>query len=82
MVLKDNNGNTPAHLCVINNKMGFLKMLIRHNCDLTIENTSVRGKVLIIVNTATKNIGVCVYIFSNCSFVWVYAQEWDCWVIW
>lgn len=21
-------------------------------------------------------------IFSNCRFVWVYAQDWDCWVLW
>ena len=24
--------------------------------------------------------GAC--IFLNCSFVWMYAQEWDCWIIW
>ena len=22
------------------------------------------------------------YIFLSYSFVWVYAQEWDCWIIW
>ena len=21
-------------------------------------------------------------VFSNYSFVWVYAQKWDCWIIW
>ena len=33
-----------------------------------------------IVNSAAMNIQVHV-IFSNYSFVQVYAQEWDCWII-
>ena len=37
--------------------------------------------VLAIVSSATVNIGVHVS-FLNESFVWIYAQEWDCWVIW
>ena len=37
--------------------------------------------VLAIVNSAAVNIGgAC--IFLNYSFVWIYAQEWDCWIIW
>ena len=36
--MKDNYGNTPSHLCVIHNRLGFLKMLIRHNADLNIKN--------------------------------------------
>ena len=32
--------------------------------------------ILAIVNSATVNIRVCV------SFVHIYAQEWDCWIIW
>ena len=24
----------------------------------------------------------CAYIFLNYSFIWIYAQEWDCWIIW
>ena len=37
--------------------------------------------VLAIVNSATMNIGgAC--IFSNNAFLWVYAQEWDCSIIW
>ena len=23
-----------------------------------------------------------VFIFLNNSFLWIYAQEWDCWIIW
>jgi ankyrin repeat protein len=34
--MQDCFGNTPSHYCVINNRIGFLKMLIRHNADLTI----------------------------------------------
>ena len=37
--------------------------------------------VLAIVNSAAMNIGVHV-IFLNYSFVWVYAQECDCYIIW
>ena len=36
--------------------------------------------VLAIVNSAAMNIQMHV-IFSNYSFVQVYAQEWDCWII-
>ena len=36
---------------------------------------------LAIVNSASMNIKVHI-IFSNYGFLWVYAQEWDCWVIW
>ena len=37
--------------------------------------------VLAIMNSAAINmISVC--IFLNYNFVWVYAQEWDCWIIW
>ena len=36
---------------------------------------------LAIVNSAAMNIGgVC--IFLNYSFVWIYAQEWNSWIIW
>ena len=37
--------------------------------------------VLATVNTASINIGMH-SIFSNYTFVWRYAQEWDCCVIW
>ena len=36
--------------------------------------------VLAIVNSAAMNIGV--HVTFQISFVWVYAQEWDCWIIW
>ena len=37
--------------------------------------------VLAIVNSdAMKNWGAC--IFSKYGFLQVYAQDWDCWVIW
>ena len=36
--------------------------------------------VLAVVNSAAINTGV--HIFSNYSFVWIYAQQWDCWIIW
>ena len=37
--------------------------------------------VLAIVNSGAVNIGgAC--IFLNYSFLWIYAQEWDCWIIW
>ena len=32
--------------------------------------------VLSIINSAAVNIGV--HYLSNYSFVWLYAQEWDC----
>ena len=35
--------------------------------------------ILPIVDSASMNIGVCV--FSNYSFVQIYAQEWDCWIM-
>ena len=34
-----------------------------------------------VVNNAAVNIGVT-YVFLNYSFVWMYAQEWDCWIMW
>ena len=37
--------------------------------------------ILAIVYSAAMNIGVHVY-FRLKSFVWIYAQEWDCWIIW
>ena len=36
--------------------------------------------VLAIVNSAAMNIGV--YISFQSSFLQIYAQEWDCWIIW
>ena len=33
-----------------------------------------------VLNTAAMNVGV--HDFLNYIFVWVYAQEWDCWIIW
>ena len=36
--------------------------------------------VLAIVNSAAMNWGAC--IFLNYDFIQLYAQEWDCWVIW
>ena len=38
--------------------------------------------VLAVVNNAAMNIGVHVFFFLNYSFVWIYAQDWDCWIIW
>ena len=35
--------------------------------------------ILAVVNGAAMNTGVSVS--SNYSFVWVYAEEWDCWII-
>lgn len=37
--------------------------------------------VLATVHSAARNTGVHV-IFSNYSFVWIYAQYWDCWTTW
>ena len=37
--------------------------------------------VLAIANSGAVNIGVA-YIFFSESFVQIYAQEWDCWIIW
>ena len=37
--------------------------------------------VLDIVNSAAMNIGVTCISFSS-GFLSVYAQQWDCWVIW
>ena len=36
--------------------------------------------ILAVVNSAAMNIGMHV-IFSSYSFVWIYAQELDCWII-
>jgi len=36
--------------------------------------------VLPIVNRAAMNIG-CMFLFEY-SLVRIYAQEWDCWIIW
>ena len=35
--------------------------------------------VLVIVNNAA-NWDAC--IFSNYGFLWIYAEEWFCWIIW
>ena len=37
--------------------------------------------VLANVNSATASIGMHVS-FQNYSFLWIYAQEWDCCMIW
>ena len=37
--------------------------------------------VLAIINSAAMNIGVHVSLF-NSGFLGVYAQQWDCWVVW
>ena len=37
--------------------------------------------VLAITNSAAMNIGVHVVSF-NSGFLSVYAQQWDCWVVW
>ena len=36
--------------------------------------------VLAIVNSAAMNIGVHVSVSSG--FLGVYAQQWDCWIVW
>ena len=36
--------------------------------------------VLAIINSAVMNIGV--HMSLNSGFLGVYAQQWDCWVIW
>ena len=36
--------------------------------------------VLAIINSAAMNIGV--HVSLNFGFLGVYAQQWDCWVIW
>ena len=36
--------------------------------------------VLPIVNSAAMNLGE--HVFSNYNFLWIYAQEWDCWIKW
>ena len=36
--------------------------------------------VLTIVNSAVMNTGV--HVSFNSGFLGVYAQQWDCWVIW
>ena len=38
--------------------------------------------VLAIVSSAAMNIGVHVCISLSYSFVWIYAQEQDSWIIW
>ena len=35
--------------------------------------------VLAFVNSAAVNVGVHLPFYS---FVWVYVQYWDCWIIW
>ena len=32
--------------------------------------------IFAVVNSAAMSLGEC--IFSNYSFIWIYAQEWDC----
>ena len=36
---------------------------------------------LAIASSAAVNIGA-VCIFSNYGFLWIDAQEWDCWITW
>ena len=36
--------------------------------------------VLAIVNSAAVNI--VVHVSFRISFLWIYAQEWDCWIVW
>ena len=36
--------------------------------------------VLAIVNSAAMNIGV--HVSFNSDFLGVYAQQWNCWVVW
>ena len=38
--------------------------------------------VLAIIYYAAVNIRVCVCIFLNYGFLQIYAQEWDCRIIW
>ena len=35
---------------------------------------------LAVVNSVAMNWGTS--IFLNYGFLWLYAQEWDCWIIW
>ena len=37
--------------------------------------------VVALVNSAAMNVGVHVVSF-NSGFLSVYAQQWDCWVVW
>ena len=37
-------------------------------------------QVLAIINSAAMNTGV--HVSFNSGFLGVYAQQWDCWVIW
>ena len=37
-------------------------------------------QVLAIVNSAAVNTSSC--ILTNHVFLWIYAPEWDCWIIW
>ena len=38
--------------------------------------------VLAIINSAVMNIRVGTRVSFNSGFLGVYAQKWDCWVIW
>ena len=38
--------------------------------------------ILAMVNSAVMNIGVGARVSFNSGFLSVYAQQWDCWVIW
>ena len=39
-------------------------------------------RVLAIINSAAMNIVARVGVSFNSGFLGVYAQQWDCWVVW
>ena len=39
-------------------------------------------RVLAVVNSVGVNMGCIYYVFLDRVFLWIYAQEWDCRVIW
>ena len=38
--------------------------------------------VLTIVSSAAVGVHIGVHVFLNYSFLWICAQEWDCWIFW